>query len=100
MNLFDKISARIEYIRSQPESVKVKIIWTWALGIIIAIAAIWIIFFWIYDLPSKNDAVLFKNSIKTKIEEKVEKYLNGAKMPELPAGKVPESGSDQGGSEQ
>jgi len=82
MNLFDKISAKIRHIQSQPEDVKIRIIWTISLLIISAIAILWVMVFRKYEIKPVNNTNIFKKELQEKLEEKVKKdYNENIKIP-------------------
>ncbi len=84
--IFDKIFAKIKWLRTQPESVKVRYIWVFA-GVVFAIVALlWVGIFRKYERSSADDG---KNSVLIEAGEKLKDDIESKiKMPDI---KFPEN---------
>jgi len=81
MNLFDKISLKIKWLRTQPESVKTRYVWVSALIVFAIVVSLWAGFFRKYErTPADNG----KNSELIKEGEKLKKEIeNKIKVPDI-----------------
>ncbi|MDP3057566.1 MAG: hypothetical protein Q8N37_03540 [bacterium] len=81
MNLFDKIFAKIKWLRTEPESVKVRYIWISALVVFAIVAILWVGLFRKYERRAANNG----KSTELIIEEgkKLKEEINKIKIPDI-----------------
>lgn len=81
MDLLDKIYAKIKWLRTQPESVKVRHIWAAAIIVLLVIVALWAGIFRKYERKSAGSG---KNLELINAGEKIKNDLeNKIKMPDI-----------------
>ena len=84
--IIDKIYAKIKWLRSQPENVKVRYIWVSAFVFFVIVVLLWVGLFRKYQRKAVDDG----KSSQLIIEEgkKIKEELNKIKMPDI---KLPEA---------
>lgn len=81
MGLLEKIYSKIKWLRTQPESVKVRYIWISALVVFAIVAILWVGLFRKYEKRAANNG----KSTELIIEEgkKLKEEINKIKIPDI-----------------
>lgn len=87
MNLIKKITDKIRYIQSQPESVKSRYVWLLTFVIFVIFVAIWLIFLKIKAPSAENKASAPMTDVKnnlSNLKDKIKNSYGGLKNEALP----------------
>lgn len=85
MNLSEKITAKIKWLRTQPENVKVRYIWIFAVALFATVALLWVGLFRQYERKITDDGKSAQIIIEEgkKIKEDIGNKIKDIKLPEI-----------------